>query len=86
MNDVLTLRALNRATLERQLLLRRWRMPALDAVERVVGLQAQAPFPPYYGLWSRLVDFRPEELADLLTTRQVVRIVLMRSTIHLVSA
>ncbi|MEQ7123006.1 winged helix DNA-binding domain-containing protein [Actinopolymorpha sp. B11F2] len=86
MSDVLTTRALNRATLERQLLLRRWRLPALDAVERVAGLQAQAPFPPYYGLWSRLVDFRPEELADLLTTRQVVRIVLMRSTIHLVSA
>jgi hypothetical protein len=86
MNDVLTTRALNRATLARQLLLQRHRMTTLDAVERVVGLQAQAPFPPYYGLWSRLVDFRPEELADLLTTRQAVRIVLMRSTIHLVSA
>jgi hypothetical protein len=56
------------------------------AVEHLLGLQAQAPFPPYYGLWSRLADFRPDELARLITGRQVVRIALMRGTIHLVSA
>jgi hypothetical protein len=55
-------------------------------VEHLIGLQAQAPFPPYYGLWSRLEDFRPDELAGLLTGGQVVRIALMRGTIHLVSA
>jgi len=90
--DVLTQRALNRALLSRQLLLSR--VPAaadrpgqvLETVEHLAGLQAQAPFPPYYGLWSRLDGFRPADLAGLLTTRQVVRIALMRGTIHLVSA
>jgi hypothetical protein len=50
------------------------------------GCRAQAPFPPYYGLWSRLGGFRPEDLAPLNTDRGVVRIALMRGTIHLVSA
>ncbi len=49
-------------------------------------MQAQAPFPPYYGLWSRLAGFRPDDLAELLLNRRVVRIALMRGTIHLVSA
>ncbi|WP_336206970.1 winged helix DNA-binding domain-containing protein [Nonomuraea sp. LPB2021202275-12-8] len=83
---MLSRRALNRATLDRQLLLRRHAMPALQAVEHLVGLQAQAPFPPYFGLWSRLTGFQPAELARLLEEREVVRIVLMRGTVHLVSA
>jgi hypothetical protein len=57
-----------------------------STVEHLVGLQAQAPFPPYYGLHSRLDGFRPEDLAALITGRRVVRIALMRGTIHLVSA
>jgi winged helix DNA-binding protein len=119
--EVLRRRALNRALLERQMLLRRVPSPewfesggaggpsrtgeptragepagpvrlggagdrVVAAVERLVGLQAQAPFPPYYGLWSRLDGFRPEELAELIVSRRVVRIALMRGTIHLVSA
>ncbi len=78
--------ALNRATLERQLLLRRAKMSALDAVEHLAGLQAQAPFPPYYALWARLHGFRPADLASLLESRRVVRIALMRGTVHLVTA
>lgn len=66
--DRLTLRALNRATLERQLLLRRADLPVLDAVEHLVGMQAQVPLNPYLGLWSRLADFRPETLSRLLAS------------------
>jgi winged helix DNA-binding protein len=79
-------RALNRATLDRQLLLRRAALPMLDAVEHLVGLQAQTPHSWYQGLWCRLEEFDPARLAALLTERTVVRMALMRSTIHLVSA
>jgi Winged helix DNA-binding domain len=85
-SEVLDRRALNRATLERQLLLRRSQLPVLDAVEHLVGLQAQIPLNPYTALWSRLERFRPEELGRLLGDRQVVRIAVMRATLHLVSA
>jgi hypothetical protein len=37
-------------------------------------------------LWSRLVDFRPEELSELIADRRAVRAHAMRSTIHLLSA
>jgi hypothetical protein len=84
--ETLSRRALNRATLDRQLLLRRAKMSAYDAVEHLAGLQAQAPFPPYYALWSRLRGFEPQELASLLEERRVVRIALMRGTVHLVTA
>ena len=83
---VLSRRALNRATLDRQLLLRRRDLPALEAIEHLVGLQAQTPQTWYVGLWSRLADFRPADVADLLERRQIVRVALMRSTIHLVSS
>jgi hypothetical protein len=68
------------------LLLTRASMPVLGAVEHLVGLQAQEPPDPYLALWSRLDGFRPEQLARLLEERRVVRIALMRSTIHLVTA
>jgi winged helix DNA-binding protein len=61
-------------------------MSPLDAVEHLAGLQAQAPFPPYFGLWARLDGFRPEQLSQLILDREVVRIVLMRGTVHLVTA
>jgi Winged helix DNA-binding domain len=83
---LLDTRALNRATLTRQLLVERADLSAIDAVTHLVGMQAQAPFPPYYGLWTRLRAFDPTELADALLERQVVRIALMRGTVHLVTA
>jgi Winged helix DNA-binding domain len=83
---VLGQRALNRALLERQLLLRRANMAPLQAIAHLAGMQAQAPNAPYVGLWTRLAGFRPAELAELLTERAVVRTHLMRNTVHLVTA
>src|SRR5690606_16346720 len=83
---VLGARALNRATLARQLLLDRADLPVTDAVAHVGGLQAQEPQEPFTGLWSRLRGFDPASLSEALTGRRVVRVHLMRRTVHLVTA
>jgi hypothetical protein len=83
---VLTPRELNRALLARQMLLeRRDDVSIAAAVEHLLGLQAQATMPPYYGLWSRLHDFDPHALGRMLSDREVVRLTLMRGTVHLVT-
>ncbi|WP_330172849.1 winged helix DNA-binding domain-containing protein [Streptomyces sp. NBC_01498] len=79
---VLTTRALNRATLARQLLLRRETLSARDAVTRLVGLQAQNVKPPYVQLAARLDGFDPGELSGLMASREVGRMVTLRSTLH----
>ncbi|WP_329384407.1 winged helix DNA-binding domain-containing protein [Streptomyces sp. NBC_01716] len=86
MAAVLGTRALNRATLARQLLLDRSALPVVDAVAHLGGLQAQEPQEPYVGLFSRLRAFQPGALSGLLTGRRVVRTHLMRRTVHLVTA
>jgi hypothetical protein len=83
---VLTLRELNRATLGRQLLLRRARLPVATAVERIGALQAQAPQSPFLALWARLEDFRRDQLDGAVERRRVVKATLMRTTLHHVSA
>jgi hypothetical protein len=85
-DGVLSRRALNRALLARQMLLRREPISPEAAIERLVGIQAQAPYAPYVGLWTRLDGFSHDDLSALLLDRRAVRIVLMRSTVHLVSA
>lgn len=82
----LSRRALNRATLDRQLLLRRTTAPPLDVIRQLVGLQAQTPQTWYVGLWNRIDGFRAAEVSDLLTGRQILRMALMRSTIHLITS
>jgi hypothetical protein len=84
-SEEISVRALNRATLARQLLLERAKIPIVEGVERIAGLQAQLARPPYIGLWSRLVGFDRESLNKLLLDRQIVRATMMRGTIHLVS-
>jgi Winged helix DNA-binding domain len=83
---VLGLRELNRATLERQMLLRRANLPVPEAVEALVGLQAQTTHSWYVGLWTRLEGLDPEAVGGMLEERRLVRVALMRSTIHLVTA
>jgi hypothetical protein len=83
---VLSPRALNRALLDRQWLLHRQDMSAATALRDLVGLQAQNPNAPYIALWTRLEDFEPDELAAMVAARKVVRVALMRWTLHLVTA
>jgi len=82
---VLTLRELNRATLARQLLLERKRLPPRAVVERLVGMQAQFAPAPYVGIWTRTTSFRREALERLLTRGDVVRANMIRQTLHLVT-
>ena len=82
----LSLRELNRATLARQLLLERRRLPVTKVLERVAGLQGQRAFGPYVGLWSRVEDFRRESLQRALVRGDVLKATVMRGTLHLVSA
>jgi len=82
----LSTRELNRALLARQLLLERSTLPLVDALEQVAGLQAQYAPSPYVGLWSRLADFRRDDLTRALEERRAVQATLLRVTIHVVSA
>ncbi len=82
----LTARGLNRATLARQLLLRREPVGVADAVRRVVALQAQEPASPYVALWNRVAAFDPADLDAAFVGRAVVKASLMRITLHAVHA
>jgi hypothetical protein len=83
--DALSRRALNRATLARQMLLKREKVKPMAAVERLLALQAQLARPPFIALWSRLEGFRREDLVAAIEKRELVRATMMRGTLHLMT-
>ena len=83
---ILSTRALNRALLARQMLLERHDLTALNAIERLVGMQAQVARPPFVGLWTRLKAFKRVELSTALHERRAVRVTSMRGTLHVMTA
>jgi len=83
---VMDRRALNRALLARQHLLRRADLDAAAALDHLVALQAQSPKAPYFALWTRLKAFSPKDLSDPLETLSLVRGTLMRGTLHVAAA
>jgi Winged helix DNA-binding domain len=82
---VLTPLELNRATLARQLLLQRKRLPPAGVIERLVGMQAQWPSAPYVGIWTRTSSFQRRALERELASAAVVKATVMRQTLHLVT-
>ena len=84
--DHLTHRELNRATLSRQHLLEHSSKPALEMIDHLVGMQAQNPHDPYFGLWARLNQFDPADLSTAISLRHAVRTAYLRATIHLVTS
>lgn len=84
--ETLSPRALNRATLQRQHLIAPTDMTPASMIEHLVGMQAQNPLDPYFGLWARLDGFDSATLAAMVTDRKVVRGSFMRGTIHLFTA
>lgn len=79
-----TARQLTRATLDRQLLLRRAPLPADEAVRRAVALQAQEPVSPYLALWNRVADFVAADLTDAFSSGRVIKASLLRITLQAV--
>ena len=82
---ILSTRALNRALLARQMLLAREKVGVVAAVERIAGMQAQVPRPPFMGLWTRLAAFERRDVLLALQKKKLVRATAMRGTIHLLS-
>ena len=85
-DPTLTQRALNRALLDRQMLLERSTEPIDGVVERMGGIQMQYAPAGYIGLWSRMSDFARPMLTRALEERRLVQATMMRATIHTVSA
>jgi len=79
-------RDLNRATLARQLLLERAAVPVVEAVHRVMAVQAQEPPSPYVALWNRVAGFDPADLDAAFAAGTVLKASLMRITLHAVTA
>ena len=83
---MLSTRALNRALLARQLLLKRATLTPVAAIEQLACLQAQWSPAPYIGLWTRLARFAISDLEAALADHTVVKATVMRGTLHLLGA
>ena len=81
----LTRQRLNRTLLLRQHLLERVAMTPEEMVRHLVGLQAQENLPPYLSLAARLTTFDPYDVSRQLEQRELVRLLTMRGTIHLLT-
>ncbi len=84
-SGILSTRALNRALLSRQMMLAREKATVVSTVERIAGMQAQLPRPPFIGLWTRIRNFQRQDLQKSLHAKTVIRATAMRGTIHLLS-
>ncbi len=79
----LSLRALNRSSLARQMLLERVSLPVTKALEKTVGIQAQQAPAPYVWFWTRLKDFQRDDLAQAIEAHEIVKATFFRATLHL---
>jgi hypothetical protein len=79
-------RELSRAYLARQLLLRRAAIGPVQALRRLVAVQAQYSPSPYLALAARLEPFAIADLESCLRTGVIVKSTLMRGTLHLAAA
>lgn len=85
-SERLSLRELNRATLQRQALIERAPGPVAEVVGRLAGFQAQHANAPDIALWWRRHDRTIADLEDALIDRSVLKASLMRATLHMVAS
>lgn len=82
-------RVLNRTLWVRQHLVADHRDPAVAAplamTAHLLGLQAQDNLPPYLSLAARIDGFDPRSLSGAIDAREVVRILTMRGTVHVLT-
>ncbi|MCW2855060.1 MAG: hypothetical protein JWR52_675 [Marmoricola sp.] len=83
---------LSTRTLTRTLWLRQQLVPGERSVtgvqgmvEHLIGLQAQDNLPPYLSLAARLGSFSAADLSDRLASRDLVRMLTMRGTVHVLT-
>lgn len=76
---------LNRTLLLRQGLLARTSGDPVRMVRHLVGLQAQDRLPPYLSLAARLEEVDPRAVSQALAARDLVRLVCLRGTVHLLT-
>jgi len=83
---ILSRQRLNRTLLHRQHLLERTSATAQEMAHHLVGLQAQENLPPFLSLAARIEGFDPATVTAGLDDRSLVRFLVMRGTVHLITA